>query len=77
MSPSEMLLTGFVVLLLMGQSGDSVRAVVNASWIDISVGLGLWPTKVSGLLANANGNVNEIEASDGKVLTNPFPFEDL
>ena len=43
----------------------------------IYLGLGLWPTKVSGLLANANGNVNEIEASDGKVLTNPFPFEDL
>src|SRR5262249_18155520 len=38
---------------------------------------GRWPAKVRGLLANANGNVNEIEARDGTVLTNPFPFADL
>ncbi len=32
---------------------------------------------MSGLLANAGGDVNTIEASDGTVLTNPFSFEEL
>jgi hypothetical protein len=54
-----------------------VRAEVNAGWINVSVGLGTWPAKVSGLLANANGNVEEIEARDGTVLKTPFPFEAL
>jgi hypothetical protein len=65
------------VYVIMGQNGDSVRATVNPTWIDVSVGLGRWPAKVSGLIANPNGNVNQIEARDGTVLTNPFPFEDL
>ena len=30
-----------------------------------------------GLLTNANGNINQIAARDGTLLTNPFPFEDL
>lgn len=65
------------VYFITDQSGNSVRATVNATWIDVSVGLGLWPAKVSGLLANANGNVNQIATRDGSVLTNPFSFEDL
>jgi hypothetical protein len=63
--------------LIMGQSGDSVRAVVHPTWIDVSVGLGRSPAKVRGLIANHNGNVNQIEARDGTVLTTPFPFQDL
>jgi hypothetical protein len=65
------------VYVITDQSGNSVRAEVNASWINVSVGLGTWPTKVSGLLANANEKVDNIEARDGTVLTNPFSFEDL
>ncbi len=65
------------VYLLIGQSGDSVRAVMNNTWIDVSVGLGRWPTKVRGLLANANGNVNELETSGGTVLNAPVSFNDL
>jgi hypothetical protein len=65
------------VYFITNQSGDSVRAEVNATWINVSVGLGRWPTKVSGLLANANGNVNQLETRDGTVLTNVFSFEDL
>lgn len=65
------------VYVITGQSGDSVRAVVNDRWIDVTVGLGQWPSEVRGLLANANGNVNEIETSDGEVLENPFSFEAL
>jgi hypothetical protein len=65
------------IYLIMGQSGDSVRAVVHPTWIDVSVGLGRWPSNVRGLIANPNGNVNQIAARDGTVLTNPFPFADL
>jgi hypothetical protein len=62
---------------IIGQSGDSVRATINPSWIDVSVGLGHWPANVTGLLANAGGDVNKIAARDGTVLTNPFNFGDF
>lgn len=65
------------VYVITSESGDSVRAEVNAGWINVTVGLGRWPVKVRGLIANANGNVNQIETRDGNVLTNPFSFEDL
>jgi hypothetical protein len=57
--------------------GNSVRATVNPTWIDVGVGLGQWPSPVHGLIANPNGNLNQIEARDGFVLTNPFNFKDL
>jgi hypothetical protein len=65
------------VYIIVGVSGDSVRAVVNAGWIDVTVGLGRWPAKATGLIANAEGNGNAIVARDGTVLTAPFSFEDL
>jgi hypothetical protein len=37
------------VYTIRGPSGDSVRAVSNNSYIDVSVGLGRWPTKVRGV----------------------------
>jgi hypothetical protein len=63
------------VYFVLGPSGDSIRATVNSAYIDVSVGLGRWPTKVRGLLANADGKVDQIEAQDGAVLTSPFSFE--
>jgi hypothetical protein len=57
--------------------GDSIQAVLNPTWINVTVGLGRWPAKLLGLLANADGNVNKIAARDGTVLTNPFSFDDL
>jgi VWD domain-containing protein len=65
------------VYFIIGQTGDSVRATINPTWIDVSVGLGRWPANVTGLLANAGGDVNKIAARDGTVLTNSFNFEDL
>lgn len=60
------------------QSGNSVNAVVNANasnfWINATLGLGHWPANLTGLVANANGNVNQIASSGGFVLTTPFPF---
>jgi len=65
------------VYQLTSESGNSVRATVNPTWIDVSVGLGQWPVTVQGLIANSNGNLNQIVARDGFVLTNPFSFNDL
>jgi len=71
------------VYVITDQEGNSVRAVVNTNtgnannWIDVDVGLGHWPAKVSGLLANPNGNVNALEVRDGTVLAMPVSFEDL
>jgi hypothetical protein len=56
------------------QSGNSVRATVNLSYIDLGIGLGQWPVKVSGLIANADGNVKEIATRAGKRFTAPFYF---
>ena len=63
--------------IVTSQSGDSVRAQVNGVYIDVSVGLGEWPTKVVGLLANPNGNINQLGMRDGTILTRPVSFKDL
>jgi hypothetical protein len=65
------------IYFVTGASGDSIRATMNTTYIDVSVGLGRWPVAVKGLLANPAGNVNQLEARDGTVLTNPFNFTDL
>lgn len=65
------------VYQISGEEGDSIRATVNSTWIDVSVGLGRWPTPVKGLIANADGNVDQIATLDGFVLTNPFDFDEL
>jgi hypothetical protein len=54
-----------------------VRAVDNTSYIDVSVGLGRWPSKVRGLLANGSKGTSSIETRDGDVLTAPFSYEAL
>jgi len=65
------------VYFITSAAGDSVRAEVNSTWINVNVGLGHWPAPARGLIANANGNVNQIETRDHFVLTNPFPFDEL
>ncbi len=69
------------VYQMTSEGGDSVRATVNSyngtNWIDVHVGLARWPSSVHGLIANPNGNMNQIATRDGVVLTNPFSFEDL
>jgi hypothetical protein len=62
---------------IVDANGNSVRAEVNSTWINASVGLGNSSAKVHGLLANADGDVNRIATRDGTVLTNPFSFEEL
>ncbi|MCW3478780.1 hypothetical protein OL229_04260 [Neisseriaceae bacterium JH1-16] len=63
--------------IVRGPHGDSVRAVENGDYIDVSVGLGHWPSKVRGLLANSSDGIDSIEARDGTELTAPFSYEEL
>jgi hypothetical protein len=63
--------------VVLAPTGDSIRAAMNGTHIDVAVGLGNWPSNVRGLLANANGNVKEVAARDGAVLQSPFQFESL
>lgn len=65
------------VYLIASEGGNSVRATVNPTWIDVQVGLGNCCDKVQGLLANNGDNVNQIVARDGTVLNNPFAFQEL
>jgi hypothetical protein len=73
---------------IFGPGGDSVRAEMNGVYINVSVGLGKWPSTVHGLLGNAHGDVGEIETRAGQVLTanltpdgallrGAFPFDEL
>jgi hypothetical protein len=66
--------------VVTNESGDSLRAELNtgfSGYINVFIGLGHWPNKVRGLYTNANNNPNQIEMSDGTVLTEPVPFEVL
>jgi len=63
------------VYTIFSPYGDSVRATVFNNHIDVSVGLGRWPAKVAGLLANANDNVNALAARDGTACYLPLRHE--
>jgi hypothetical protein len=76
------------VYTVFSPAGDSMQATINGSHIDVSVGLGKWPSRARGLLANANGDVGEIQTQAGQVLTanltpdgpllrGTFAFDDL
>ena len=54
-----------------------MQAELNGTYINVTVGLGRWPEQAHGTLLNANSNINEIAARDGRVLTAPFLFTDL
>lgn len=65
------------VYTVIGAHGDSLRATVNATWIDVDVGLGHWPAQVRGLLANYRDDVQQIASRDGQPIGNPFAFDAL
>jgi hypothetical protein len=63
--------------VITDESGNSVRAVAHAGYMDVSTGLGTWPTAVRGLLGNPDGDVRRLEASDGTQFSVPLSFDDL
>jgi hypothetical protein len=69
--------TGNVYLVQDEATGNGIRAEDNGTYINLTIGLGHWPAKVRGVLANANGNVKAIEARTGAMLIAPFAFDQL
>lgn len=65
------------VYYVLSPYGDSIRATVNASWIDVAVGLGRWPANVSGLLANPKNNAQQLALRDGTPIATPLAFATL
>lgn len=61
------------------RGGETVQAVLNATWIDVTIGLGHWMHgPVHGLLGNANGNTaDDITTRNGTLLSQPVSFADL
>jgi hypothetical protein len=65
------------VYTFVAPTGDSVRAAVHDTWINVSVGMGRWPAKVQGLLGDAEGRSATLLGRDGSPLAAPFTFADL
>jgi hypothetical protein len=66
------------IYTISSESGDRVRATLNSTWIDVSVGLGFSPRpRVQGLLGNPLGNGLQLLTSNGVALTAPVLFRDL
>jgi len=72
----DITLTGGVYVVT-DQSGNSVRVTPYPGYLDVSVGVGTWPTKVRGLLGNPDNDVKLLEASDGTIFSVPLSFDDL
>lgn len=63
--------------LIRSPRGDSVLVTVNPTWLDAYIGLGEKPSRVRGLLANANGSLNQVATRGGTVLNEPLSFKQL
>jgi hypothetical protein len=67
--------------LIRDGDGDTVQTEPNSylgvPYLDTWVGLGSWPTTVTGLLANAANIANGVESANGTYLTAPFQFSDF
>lgn len=66
------------VYTLFDAAGNSVRAIMNGTWMDVSVGLGTWPATVRGLLADTSTDRKfSLVGSDGATYPTPIAFNDL
>jgi von Willebrand factor type D domain len=66
------------VYSISDEHGNRVRAILNSTWINVDVGLGLAPhSAVRGLLGNPGGNGQELVTADNVVLKAPVLFRDL
>ncbi|HEX3227873.1 MAG TPA: hypothetical protein VHQ95_02845, partial [Pyrinomonadaceae bacterium] len=62
---------------ITSEHGNSVRAVLNSTWINVTVGLGHPQTHARGLLVSRSGNTPALLMSSGKLLPLPVLFNDL
>lgn len=64
--------------IISSESGDMVKAVLNSTWMDITVGLGHAPqAQARGLLGNPSEKAHALVTSTGAVLKQPVSFADL
>jgi hypothetical protein len=67
--------------LIQDSEGDTEQTVLDSylgvPYLDNWVGLGEWPTAVTGLLANGGGLYDAVASASGAVLTAPFEFSDF
>jgi hypothetical protein len=63
--------------VVSSESGNSVRADLNGTYINAQVGLGQGAQQPRGLLANPKRNVNQLATAEGVVLNAPVAFADL
>lgn len=57
--------------------GNSVVVTPRNGYMDVSVGVGTWPTRVRGLLGNPDNDVKRLEGRDGTIYSVPLAFDDL
>jgi hypothetical protein len=66
------------VYLISDEHGNSVRATLNSTWMDLNVGLGHTPQlQAHGLLGTPNQNAQALVTNTGAVLRMPVAFNDL
>jgi hypothetical protein len=67
--------------LIQDAEGNTVQVELDSylgvPYLDTWVGLGSWPTAVSGLLANGGGLYDAVASASGTVLTAPFQFSEF
>jgi hypothetical protein len=64
--------------IISSENGDRVRAELDGTWMNVSVGLGRAPlAEPRGLLGNPAGNARALATSRGAVLIEPVSFNDL
>jgi hypothetical protein len=64
--------------LIAAENGDTVRATLNPTWIDVTVGLGRAASRnTRGLLGNPKGDAHALATADGAELREPVSFNDL
>lgn len=60
------------IYIVTDPQGDSMKATIYSTNIDLSVGLGSYPEAASGLFANAPGSTTQLETSTGAVVPTPL-----
>jgi hypothetical protein len=73
----DITLTGAGDYVITDLSGNSVIVTPETGYLNVSVGVGTWPTTVRGLLGNPNNDVHLLQASNGTTFTVPLTFNDL
>lgn len=65
------------VYTVRDKAGNSVAITANTTYADLEISLGIWPTRVRGLLGNPDDSPTLLEGRDGTRYRTPISFADL